>query len=395
MSDTPPQPNEENLIEVPEVAETTQASDNIRASWNFSLDKIRQSTQHYTAEAQDALVGLFRWCTDDRHPVWRADAAAALKCSPNLIYQLLTGVYRNPDKTPRPPSPKLISSIRVFLADELRKYEAVESDFVETPTAKKIFNACELARESKRPVILEGPSQIGKTFAMRRFQHKNNHGKTFLLEIEAACGLGGLIRSWAVACGLSANSCTANLINRIKGALTSDTLMLMDEVHLLKHTYRLNSFFACIEVIRRVWDFRQMGLVMCWTNLADLRNASQGELVQVWRRGVHKIRLPAMPTKADVECIANHLGLEFPSPDLKYEFPTRKGKPMIEHPREVLRMLAKRDGLTAITERFRYAQKLAAKDHGAKLTWQYFTDAHLRIEKQAIQDEQGGWESGN
>lgn len=382
----------ENLNEVPEVAETSQASDNIRASWNFSLDKIRQSTQHYSAESQDALVGLFRWCTDDRHPIWRTGAAEALKCSPNLIYQLLTGVYRNPDKTPRQPSPELIKNIRTFLADQLRKYEAVESDFVETPTAKKIFNACELARESKRPVILEGPSQIGKTFALRRFQHKNNHGKTFLLELEAACGLGGLIRSWAKSCGLSDNTNTAQLIERIKGALTSDTLMIMDEVHLLKHTYRLNSFFACVEVIRRVWDFRQMGLVLCWTNLADLQRASQGELVQVWRRGVHKIRLPAMPTKADVEAVANHLGLEFPSPDLKYEFPLKRGAVMVEHPREVLRMLAKRDGLTAITERFRYAQKLAGKDNGAKLSWYYFTDAHLRIEKQAIQDETGGWD---
>lgn len=391
MPEKPNTPHDENLIEVPEVAETTQASDNIRASWNFGLDKIRQSTQHYSSDAQDALVALFRWCIDDRHPIWRKDAAAALKCSPNLLYQLLTGVYRKPDKTPQQPNPELIKSIRVFLADELRKYEAVESDFVETPTAKKIFNACELARESKRPVILWGPSQIGKTFAMRRFQHKNNHGKTFMQEIEAACGLGGFVRGWAKACGLSDASNTANLLDNIKNAITSDTLMMMDELHLLQHTYRLNSFFATIEVIRRVWDFRKMGLVMSWTNLKNLRNASEGELVQVWRRGVHKIALPSMPTKADVEAIANHLGLEFPAKELKFDFPTKKGATLVEHPSEVLRMLAKRDGLTAITERFRYAQKLADKDK-TKLSWYYFTDAHLRIEKQAIQDEHGGWQ---
>jgi hypothetical protein len=388
----PDKPNDDSLIEVPEVAETIQTSDNIRASWNFSLDKIRQSTLHYSAEAQDAIVGLFRWCTDDRHPMWRTDAAASLKCSPNLLYQLLTGVYRNPDKSPRQPHPDFIRRVRLFLTDEMRKYESVESDFVETPTARKIFNACELARESKKPVILWGPSQIGKTFGLRRFQHKNNHGKTFMNEIEAACGLGGLVRGWAKSCAVSDNSCTTKLIERIKAAMTSDTLMIFDEVHLLKHTYRLNSFFACIEVIRRVWDFRKMGLLLSWTHLDNLRNASQGELVQVWRRGVHKIALPAMPTKGDVEAIANHLGLEFPSPDLKYDFPAKRGPGIVEHPREVLRMLAKRDGLTAITERFRYAQKLAAKDSGAKLNWYYFTDAHLRIEKQAIQDESGGWD---
>lgn len=383
-------PQDDNLNEVPEVAETTQASDNVRASWNFSLDKIRQSTEHYTADAQDALVALFRWCTDEQHPIWRADAAERLKCSPNLIYQLLTGCYRNPDKTKRQAPVDLIKRIRNFLDEEMRKWAAVETDFVETPTAKKVFQACELARESRRPVILWGPSQIGKTFALRRFQHKNNHGKTFMFEVEAACGVGGLVRGWSKACGLSDKSSTPNSIERIKAALTPDTLMILDEMHLLQHTYRLNSFFASVEVIRRVWDFRKMGLVLSWTNLANLRDNSQGELIQVWRRSAHKIALPAMPTKADITAIAEHNGLEFPSAELKYDFPAGKGI-ITEHPREVLRMLAKRDGLTAVTERLRYARKLAEKDKGAKLSWYYFTDAHLRIEKNAIQDETGGW----
>ena len=384
--------NDDSLIEVPEVPETVQTSDNIRASWNFSLDKIRQSTQHYSADEQDALVGLFLWCTDDRHPIWRQDAAVALKCSSNLIYQLLTGCYRNPDKTLKRPNPELIKRIRTFLAEQLRKFEAVETDFVETPTyKKKIKLACELALESKRPVILWGPSQIGKTYGLRHFRHRNNHGKTGMAEFPAASGLGGMLRCWAEAVGLSSQTCTVNLIDRLQNAMTPDMLMILDEVHLLKHTYQLSSFFKCIEVIRRIWDYKQMPLVLSWTNLDGLKNASQAELIQIWRRAVHKVALPAMPTKEDVEAFANHYGLEFPSPDLSYDFPVKNGKPLTESPREVIRMLAKREGLAGIAERFRYGLKLADKDKGAKFSWYYFCNAHLKIERNAEQDKEAGW----
>lgn len=383
-----PQTIEEVVVEVPE---TTQRSDNIRASWNFSLDKIRQSTQHFSADEQDALVSLFLWCTDDRHPVWRTDAAVSLECSSNLIYQLLTGCYRNPDKSLKRPNPELIKRVRAFLAEELRKYDAVETDFVETPTAKKIFQACELAMESRKPVVLWGPSQIGKTHGLRRFRHKNNHGKTAMAEFMAACGLGGMLRTWADSIGVSSETCTANLIDRIPNALDSQMFMILDEVHLLKHTYQKSSFFKCIEVIRRVWDKRRFPLLMSWTSLKDLENSSHDELVQIWRRATHKIALPKMPTRADIEAFSNHHGLELPSKDLVYDFPVKNGKSIEEKPYEVLRMLAKRDGLEAICERFRYGKKLAAKDKGARFSWYYFTDAHLKIEKNAIQDEKCGW----
>src|SRR5579859_3569921 len=77
---------------------------NVRASWNFSADNIRQNTAHMKPDESESLIALFRWCIDPRHPMAMADAARHLECSPGLIYQLLTGKYRNPDKTPKGPS---------------------------------------------------------------------------------------------------------------------------------------------------------------------------------------------------------------------------------------------------------------------------------------------------
>ena len=127
-------------------------------------------------------------------------------------------------------------------------------------------------------------------------------------------------------------------------------------------------------------------MVLSWTHIDDLRNASQGELVQLWRRGVHKIALPVMPTRGDLAAIIESQGLSFP--DRKYEVKIEGKSEVIEQPYEILRSLAKRDGLLSITERLRYARKLAAREE-AKLHWRHFVDAHLRIERQAVQE--GEW----
>ncbi len=361
-------------------------SDTIRSSWNFSLDKIREDIARYPQPAQDALVALFRWCIDDRHPMRRKDAAQRIGCSEDLLYQLYTGKYRNPDKSPRDPSSDLIDKIKDFLALEQKRFESGQTEFVLIPTAKKIFNACDLARESQSPVILWGPSHIGKTWAFRYYASHHNHGRTLLAELEAASGLGGMVRKLADSCGISDKSNTAALIDRIKRALTPNTVLIIDEVHLLKHTYRLNSFFACIEVIRRIFDHCQCGMVLSWTNIDNLRQASQGELIQLWRRGVHKIALPAMPTKADLGAILENGGLEFPASDLSITVGSGKHA-VTDKPYEILRQLAKREGLKSITERLRYARKLAGKQN-VKVSWHNFVDAHVRIEKASIAEEE-------
>jgi hypothetical protein len=91
-----------------------------------------------------------------------------------------------------------------------------------------------------------------------------------------------------------------------------------------------------------------------------------------------------MPTKADLESILAHAGLDFPERQFTVKIPTRK-EDVIESPYEVLRSLAKNEGLKAITERIRYARKLANKTN-QKINWHSFIDAHHRIEKQATQE---------
>ncbi len=386
-------------------------SDTVRASWNFSLDRIRQSTGHFLPEEQDALVALFRWCIDDQHPMRRDEASRRLGISSNLLYQLLTGIYRDPHVKDahgkivkqgalRRPPPDLVKKINDFLALEAKRFNSGQTEFVLTPVAKKIFHACDLARERQTPVILWGTSHLGKTWALKQYAQQNNHGKTFVAELDAASGLGGMVRILATACGITGAGNTAALIERIKKALTPNTLLIVDEVHLLKHTYRLNSFFACIETLRRIYDKTKCGMVLSWTNLENLKNASQDELIQLWRRGTYKFALGRMPGKQDIGCILHHYGFNgedigdrkfpncvFPAPDYKVQVPNGRAKPIEETPYEVLRSLARSNGLKAITERINQAGNLAKKD-GARVSWRYFCEAHLCIEADATEEKE-------
>lgn len=362
------------------------AQQTVRQTWNFGTDQIRANTTHYTPDQQEKLLALFRWCIDPLHPLRREDAAQRLDCSPELLYQLLTGKYRNPDRTLKQPGEAFMARLTQFLEDEARKFKATVEDFVMTPTAQKIFTACDLARESHSPVMIEGPSQIGKTTALRNYQATHNHGRTYLAELDASGGMPGLKRTLALS-ALGINSSLANtnaLVDRIKAAISPNTVLIIDEMHLLEHTYQRKVTVACNELIRRIWDATQCGMVLTWTNMQGFKDLSQSELVQLWRRGVHKYRLPLMPTKADLTALASHYGLEFPELARRVTI----GK-VTEQPYEILRQQARNNGLKAVTERLRYAKKLATKK-GEDIDWKHFVDAHLRIEKQYVQE--GYWE---
>jgi DNA transposition AAA+ family ATPase len=352
---------------------------NIRASWNMSRDDIVANIDRYPAEAKHALLSAFAWCIDPRHPMAKPDFARRVGASDNLVYKLYSGKYRDTDGNQLCPSPELIKAIYQFLELEKERYEAGENQFVTTPTARKISTSCELARESNSVVIMWGPSHIGKTWAMVHHTAQNNHGRTIYARMRAASGRGGMVRRLADCIGISDKSNTDALVARIKNAVTQDMLLILDECHLLFNTYQRNSADACFETLREIHDETKCGMVLAFTILDELRARSARELQQLWRRGVHKVPLPLMPTKDDLKAILSHNGIAFP--DAKDEVEIGG---VTERPYEVLRQLAKLEGLKAITERLRYGRKLANRSH-EDLAWSHVIEAHLRIAKQAQQ----------
>lgn len=357
----------------------------VRASWNMSLDQINENIHSYDPHLQQVLKSAFLWCIDAKHPVSKPEFARRIGRSDNFVYKIYTGKYVNARTgDPIEPGSGLADSIRQFLELEKERQDSGPREFVMTPTARRIWTHCDLARESQTPAWIIGPSQAGKTWALDAYQDARNHGRTVKVRMQAASGLFGMVRRIASACGVSDRSNTPDLIGRIKKALSKDTLLIIDEMHELTFTYRAGSFFACTEVIREIYDEVQCGMILCGTYLLDskVNEHRQAELEQLVKRGVHRLKL-GCPTTKDVASILDHHGLAFPSRD------QRDAAVLVDsaghrqthedRPYELLRQTVKRDGLKAITERIRYASKLANKRH-QDLEWKHFIEAHLIIQ---------------
>jgi DNA transposition AAA+ family ATPase len=350
------------------------AGNNVRASWPFSLHNVRANLSHCTPDRREAMISAFMWCIDDAHPVDKAEFSSRIGYSENAVYKVYAGKYRNPDGTQLDIPEKMGQAAANFVELERERMAGGgKGGFVMTPTARKIWTACDLARESQTPVMLFGRSHTGKTEALRRYASENNHGRTVYVRMKAACGLGGMVKRIGSRCGVSDKANTAALIDRIKNALTPDMVLILDEMHLLQYTYRVQSFFACIEVIREIYDEVKCGMVLCGTELLleKINQGAKGEMEQILRRGVH--RLSVGITRGDIAAILKAHGLEMPKAG-----DTVNVQGIIEKPYALIQQLAKESGMLAIGERLRYGAKIAARRQ-EPLSWETIIEAHLTI----------------
>lgn len=358
---------------------------NARASWQISLGDLRANISHCTPDKRAIIVDCFLWCIQNN--VTKAEFARGIGSSDNTLYKIITGKYTNPHSGERLEiSAKMAEDMRRWLDNEKAK-AATESAFLLTPTAKRVFQACDLAKESRTPVFLTGPSHIGKTTALLEWAKRNNHGRTIYVRMEAAGGLGRVMQVICERVGQSPKCSRDKMRNGLYNALSSDMTLLIDEFHLLLHTYRIGSFIECAEFIRDIYDKVQCGIVLSMTDFGREKviRDRKVELEQIIRRGAHKIRLHSEPTVEDVKMILEHAGLQMPG---KKDTITVAG--IVEQPYEILRQLAKDQGLKSITERIRYAKKLARREQ-RDLEWDDFVKAHLIILSND-QIQSGGWE---
>lgn len=364
-------------ISTPElVPQTTTAGNNVRASWNFSADALAANTAHYNAEARELLRWCFSFCIDPRHSMRREEFAKRVGYSDNVIWKIYTGSYKHPQSGELLDVPaKLVNAMRQFRKVERERAELGAKGFVRTPSVLAMWDHCDLAREMQMPLMIVGGSQIGKTVALVQYALRNNHGSTPYVRLAASSGMHGMIRAIAEAVGVSPKSEAKRLVQRIINAISPNTLLILDEVHLLAYTYRKESFFACLEVIREIYDATQCGMILCMTNIgygkieAERKNA----LEQLCKRGPVPLKLGQAPTVDDVRAIVCDWRLEWPGPRTVVEAAGVK-----EHPLALLRQLAREEGLTAIMARLYWARKLATRA-SEDLTWEHVIEAHYTI----------------
>jgi DNA transposition AAA+ family ATPase len=371
----------ENNDDLSESAKVNQGG-NARASWRVSADKLNQHLAHCTPDRKEQVKWAFLWCIEKG--IYLKDFATQIGWSETTIDRIIMGRYREPrtGKLYDIP-PKLAEAIRAWRKDQVLEQQATETEFVITPTVKKIWTGCDLARESNTPVFLYGASHLGKTWALEHYAVDNNHGGTPMVRIPSSSGLGGMVRAIAAKVGVSSNGTVPDMIERVKRALTSDQVLILDEVHQLIYTYRKESFFACLEVLRSIHDYSRCGMVFCSTKVFQkaMEQEKKAALEQLFCRGVHRVELGNIVLARDMKVIIAHNGLSWPEKGLTLTYDNGK---ITEKPYEVLKQLAREAGLKAITERIRYAKKFASKAR-KPLDWQHFCAAHLTIAANAAE----------
>ena len=352
--------------------------DTARASWRFSGDHVQQALAHCSPERKETLLWCFNWCV--QRGLWFADFAAQVGYAENTLYKIFTGRHRDPGTGDQYDIPdKLWKACEDFKKLEVKRANLGDPECCRPPLAQRVFQACDLARESRTPVFLYGASHIGKTWALRHYTIDNNHGRTVMVRVPAKDGLGGLVKAMASSLGISTKANTPAMIERIKKALAPNHLMIFDELHQLQYTYRKESFFACIEVIREIYDHVECGMVFCTTNVfrGRFESARKEELEQIFKRGVHRVQLGDIVRCEDLKVILAQVNLEWPKRRDTIEIAGVK-----DQPHEILRKLAREEGLKSITERIRYARLIAGRS-GDTLGWKHFVHAHLIIEHNA------------
>ena len=382
MNDSPDTPAVTDEIEEFDEFESNleRQGDNARASWRFSGDHIQQALAHCSSERKEALIWAFNWCVG--RGIWFGNFANQVGYAKNTLYKIYTGRHIDPKSGVQYDVPeKLHQAVLAFRKLEIKRAKLGDTEFVVTPSVRRIWQGCDLARESRTPVFIYGASHIGKTWALKHYTIENNHGRTIFVRVPSKAGLAGLVKALAEALGISAKSNTPAMIERIKKALAPNHLIIFDEVHQLLHTYRQQSFFACIEVIREIYDHVECGIVLCTTNVFRTRfeSAQKEELEQLFKRGVHKVQLGDTIRTEDLKPILDKVGLPWPGRRFTIEAAGVK-----DQPHEVLRKLAREGGLKAITERIRYGRLLASRQ-SEPLSWSHFILAHLIIETEARQ----------
>jgi len=236
--------------------------------------------------------------------------------------------------------------------------------FVETKTAKNIFQVCDAALFSQTIAFIFGDSQQGKTTALEEYARRHNHGQTKYIRLPASGGVQIVAKEIAKACFVSHKSCFEKLRDRIINSIDNKNLLIIDELHQCFTSYNKASTIKVLEFIREIHDRTQCGMVLCGTHVLkdEIEHGKIAKLAeQLRRRGIIKMELPKRPPKTDIDKIAASFGLSAPSND-STEYDIIKG--MLQH-----------SGLGMYVKFLQAASSMANKQK-TKLEWKHFIKTH-------------------
>ena len=283
----------------------------------------------------------------------RARLGDKLTPSGNTIYQIFHGSYGAASWAG---FLDCVLKFRSVVQEELKRKNI---GFIETETARIIFNACRAAMNDGMPAFIYGASQLGKTTALLEFQRMHNHGRTKYLRLGSRWTKGRVVRELAAMLGngVKATKMWA-LEDAIFGGLSKFNLLIIDEFHLAIETTNESAGKEIVEFLREIYDRTGCGLVLASTKvgLEGLEGGKNRMLFdQLRRRGVVKVVLPDVPKVKDINAVARSFDLAVPTGELL----------------TYIKQLLKTRGLGVFIKYLQKSYALAKADR-VELTWDVF-----------------------
>lgn len=163
-----------------------------------------------------------------------------------------------------------------MLERQADKARDVNSGFVETPTAKDIFDVCAMAHSMADINLVIGEAGLGKTVTLK--QYARTVDNVILIEVEPTFSpkvlLVELCNRLGIVPSRSNHDNVTNIVDKLRG---SDKLIIIDEAELLA--------YKSLEIVRRIHDMTGVGVVLAGMPRlrANLRG-KKGEYKQLYSR---------------------------------------------------------------------------------------------------------------
>ncbi len=304
-------------------------------------------------EGRDAIWWFYNYCQEKNLSL--EDAGKAIRKDSTTVYRLLVGRYGAKYDN-------LLAEIARFRSVAAERDARRNIGFIETSVWKSINEACNYARINQERVLIYGPSQIGKTFALEEYQRRNNHGQTRLVRMPSAPTLQSFLNFLADACHVPHESNWTTTRSRIFASLDDRMLLIVDEAHEAFVGCSQSTSLRIMEFIREVHDRSKCGVVISGTKLLQHeieRGKSAPVLEQMRRRGIVDRILPDVLPRADVLKFAEAFGL--PAPEGAAD--------------EIIRQVVSSSGIKQVVSLLRAAGALALKQR-KPLSWDHFVIAY-------------------
>lgn len=259
-------------------------------------------------ETVATFLKLAAYARESHPPLGMSVLSQQIRMSSGVISQCYSGTYNGDYEA-------VAGRIQQFFwrLDQSKLYGGIRK-FVKTQLSEALYAVFEKTRVTRRIQILESPEQLGKTRIATEYTAENNSGRTLYVSISGGmkAGAGQFVWDIAEALGIPYTIKTVEKRVRIRQALASCDLIIIDELHLVKDW--------TAQAQREFWDYIRTdlhangarGIVLIATNTDTLRDINVfrraarynvGQLLGRMRLQVMRIDPAEDITEADVEAL--------------------------------------------------------------------------------------------